>query len=94
MVSFDRTVYNRETYDLLKFMGDLGGLNDALQAIGYLLVGWYSSFNAGSFMLSKLYVQSTQIFQKKRSLGLSFDNENGNSTGKKNFLKSRIEEDF
>ena len=51
MLSFDQTVYNRETYDILKFLGDMGGIIDGLQVIGMLLVGWYGRFNATAFML-------------------------------------------
>ena len=75
MVSFNRSVFSRETYDILKFLGDLGGLHDALRGIGLLFVGWYSSFNGNSYILSKLYVQSTQKFQSKRKKGFDDSKE-------------------
>lgn len=59
---FDRVIYSRETYDTLKFFGDLGGLNEALTFIGSLLVSWLAKFNAGSFLVSMLYSQSTTKF--------------------------------
>lgn len=36
--SLDQKVINRQTYSLLDFMGDMGGLNDTLSLLGMLIV--------------------------------------------------------
>jgi hypothetical protein len=43
-------------------MGDLGGLNDALRFLGEMFVRWFSIFNAGSFMVSRLFKHSSSEF--------------------------------
>ncbi len=67
-LSYDQTIINRQTYDLLLFLGDVGGLNGALVILGAFLVGWFSVFNAESFIVTTLYVQSSAMFQNVRSL--------------------------
>ena len=41
----DLTLIDRHTYSGLEWLGDVGGLFGALQAIGLLLVGPISAFN-------------------------------------------------
>lgn len=55
-LSYDQNVISRQTYDLLLFLGDIGGLNGALAVLGTLIVGWYSQFNADSFIVTTLYM--------------------------------------
>ena len=49
--NLDLEVTNRQTYDLLQFLGDIGGLNSILMALGTLLVGSIAQFRANSFLL-------------------------------------------
>jgi hypothetical protein len=41
-LSYDQTVITRQTYDLLLFLGDVGGLNGALIVLGTFVIGWFS----------------------------------------------------
>ena len=59
LVDFTKVIYSRQTYDTLQFFGDVGGLNEALRFLGSLAVNWFSVFNAGAFLLSRLQGQST-----------------------------------
>lgn len=54
MVDSSHNVVARQTYDLLTFLGNIGGLQIILQALGSILVGWYADFNAAIFLLSRL----------------------------------------
>ena len=44
-MSPNKQVYNRQTYSLLDWLGDLGGLYDALILIASLIVAPISAFN-------------------------------------------------
>ena len=55
-------VYNRQSYDLLNWFGDVGGLDAALSLIGFIIVYGYSEFNAYSFLITRLFVQSNNAF--------------------------------
>lgn len=59
LLNFDLVIYNRETYDTLQWLGDLGGLNDALSVFGRVAVSGFAAFNSGSFLVSQLYSQSS-----------------------------------
>jgi hypothetical protein len=39
--NLDIVEIRRSTYDILNFLGDLGGLLDILSVIGLFAVGWY-----------------------------------------------------
>ena len=41
----DRIFWNRQTYSLLDYLGDLGGLTDALMFICRAIIGSYSTFS-------------------------------------------------
>jgi hypothetical protein len=51
-------VTNRQTYDLLNFLGDIGGLDGTLSTIGYLLVSSYNNLNAYAILISLLFRKS------------------------------------
>ena len=46
---------NRETYDLLQWLGDLGGLMDALYYILLLILRPFTSFRLSGLLLSSLF---------------------------------------
>ena len=48
-------VMNRETYDLLSWLGDLGGLLDALKYAGEFLLAPYLAFTTQSTLLRSLF---------------------------------------
>jgi len=48
-------VYNRKVNDLLTFLGDIGGLSEALLGIGMLLVGFLSQKMFMSKIIRKIY---------------------------------------
>jgi hypothetical protein len=45
LLNFDLNAYSRNTYSLLQWFGDLGGLEQALKLIGSLLVSRFASLN-------------------------------------------------
>ena len=55
-------LYNRQSYDLLNWFGDVGGLDAALSLIGFIFVYGYSEFNAYSYLITRLFVQSNNAF--------------------------------
>ena len=46
----------RETYDILEWMGDLGGLFEALQIIGYIIMAPITAFALSSHMANLLFL--------------------------------------
>ena len=44
----DTAIINRQTYSLLDWLGDLGGLFDALYLIGYALIAPLANFALNS----------------------------------------------
>jgi hypothetical protein len=53
-MSPDKLVINRETYSLLDWLGDLGGLMDALYVFSSILVAPISAFKMQAILMSKL----------------------------------------
>lgn len=53
--SLSKTVISRSTYDLLAFLGDVGGLEAIIIVLGGALVGKFTSFSIGLKIVSKLY---------------------------------------
>lgn len=56
LLDFDLNSFSSNTYSLLQWLGDLGGLNEALQFMGSLLLSGFASFNSGSFIISRLFI--------------------------------------
>jgi len=61
-------VTNRQTYDLLNFLGDIGGLDATLNTIGYMIVSGYNSSNAFAVLISLLFRKSSKEYNEKRSI--------------------------
>jgi hypothetical protein len=51
-------VTSRQTYDLLNFLGDIGGLDGTLTIIGHLLLSSYNNLNAYGVLISLLFRKS------------------------------------
>ena len=51
--------YSRQTYSLLDFLGDLGGLFDALRLIAAALVSPFSALALKVSILSSLFIRLT-----------------------------------
>ena len=51
----EKMVVTRQTYDLLSWLGDIGGLGEALYYIGHMLVGPFAAFNSKSILLANLF---------------------------------------
>lgn len=64
-------VVNRSTYDILSWLGDLGGLNEALVRIVGLFLKPFTLYNLGSTMLVALFKLLPQ--------GVHFSSKEGNS---------------
>jgi len=55
------TVVTRSVYDVLNFLGDVGGLEGILTQIGGFLVSWAASFvGTGYFMTSLFYTRQSK----------------------------------
>lgn len=52
----DLTQIERKTYDFLEFLGDLGGLLDALYGIGLLVVSPFVDFETSNQIMSQLFM--------------------------------------
>lgn len=48
-------VYSRSVYTFLGWLGDVGGLRDALLAIGHVIVGLFSNSSFSKFLIGKLF---------------------------------------
>ena len=60
-VSLDMLITERETYGVLEWLGDIGGLFDALRYIGYLLIAPIASYHLKTELLSSIFnKQKTQ----------------------------------
>jgi hypothetical protein len=46
---------NRSTYDILNFLGDIGGLLDILTIIGFSFVGSIQTYNLNSYLIRHLF---------------------------------------
>ena len=57
--SMDQNFITRETYSLLDYLGDLGGLFDALKIIGYILISPVSGFALNSRLLTTIFRTTT-----------------------------------
>ena len=51
----DQNVTERQTYSFLEWLGDIGGLYDALRLIGLLMMSPFSSFFLKSELLSQVF---------------------------------------
>ena len=58
---------NRSTYDLLQFLGDVGGLDSVLKIFGFLLVAGIQKFKMKTYVVANLYFQST-VTEKNTNL--------------------------
>ena len=52
----DQNVTERQTYSFLEWLGDIGGLYDALRLIGLLMMSPFSSFFLKSELLSQVFI--------------------------------------
>ena len=51
----DEKHWSRQTYSLLDFLGDLGGLQDALFVLGLVVTGPFAAFNMQATLLSEFF---------------------------------------
>lgn len=65
-MSQDTKLYNRETYGTLDYLGDLGGLNDALYVIFSTSIGPISRFALNSALLASLFRWQPRHFEKSQ----------------------------
>mgnify|MGYP003350418865 CR=1 FL=1 len=64
--SFNLIQWNRQTYDILHWIGDIGGLSSGVMSICLFMALLYSELNAAAFLLHKLFLASNDEFQKQR----------------------------
>ena len=60
-VSFDSSVTERETYGLLEWLGDIGGLTDALRYLGQFLIMPIASYSLKVDLLSTIFRRKVQL---------------------------------
>jgi hypothetical protein len=68
--------YSRKVYSLLELLGDIGGLQGALLAIGMFFVGFISNRLFYSDMIHKIY-QVRKYIMEKPPLDKAAPNSNG-----------------
>ena len=51
-LTMDQNVIERQTYSFLEWLGDIGGLYDALRLIGVLIMAPFTAFRLKSELLS------------------------------------------
>ena len=71
---------SRQTYSILEWLGDVGGLNDSLFVIAKIILGSFTSFYNSSFLTRKIF-----RFQNKASDQDSY----ANKTDKESILKAK-----
>lgn len=54
-LSMDQNIIERQTYSFLEWLGDIGGLYDALRIIGALLIAPLTSFKVKSELLTNIF---------------------------------------
>ena len=54
-MDFDAVIINRQTYSLLDWLGDIGGLQGTLATICYYLVTPFSTFALQRFLLTSFF---------------------------------------
>ena len=54
-----KKIYSRQTYSLLDFLGDLGGLFDALRLIAAVLVSPFAALELKVSILTSLFIRLT-----------------------------------
>lgn len=55
MLSFDMNYVSRQTYSLLGFLGDVGGLDGAIFIIGEIILSFWVPYYANGSVLKKLF---------------------------------------
>lgn len=69
LFDFNLEIVNRQTYDSLQLLGDVGGLQQGLSWIGIILVSWYSRLNYQGHLVSKLFTQRNKGYKTGRTIG-------------------------
>jgi hypothetical protein len=67
-LDFNEMLYERETYDILQLLGDVGGLQTALFIIVQVSFSWYSSFTKAGFIMENLFQSSSAFFKQARNI--------------------------
>ena len=65
-MSPDLEVTERQTYNLLEYLGDIGGLFDALRYMGIFILGPFVSFSLQSKLLNSLFRFVSSVSPDKR----------------------------
>ena len=68
-----RNIYRRENYDILTFLGDMGGLLDILLAIGWT----FTSFLTSRLVMAELVRNVYKIQRRNRDSSKLFDTKDG-----------------
>lgn len=55
VLSHDVDAYTRKSYDILEYLGEIGGIVEFFILFGVLVIGWFNKYTANSFLVSMLY---------------------------------------
>ena len=68
----DQNVTERQTYSFLEWLGDIGGLYDALRLIGLLTITPFGTFARKAMLLSEIFrfTESKRFADKKAKKGV------------------------
>ena len=62
-------IIERQTYSLLEWVGDVGGLYDGLRLICHVLMTPISTYALKSFLLAQIYRSTNKVQRKLKDLG-------------------------
>ena len=84
-----KLVIMRETYDVLSWLGDVGGLTDCLLLIGKIILKPFTSYSLQTFLLSGLFRMqplNTHLEYQTSLKTMRLSNKNSDSQRKDVFL--------
>ena len=65
-MSQDLITWNRQTYSMLDFIGDLGGLFDGLKYACAIIIAPFSTFSLRSLLLTTLFKHRPHDYEKEQ----------------------------
>ena len=60
LISYDQVITERETYDMLEYLGDLGGLMEALLLIGHFIMAPILAYSVKNQLATLIFKQKIE----------------------------------
>lgn len=72
MVYLDQNLYKvtRKTYDVMSFLGSVGGIQYNFDVIAGYVCAWFAATNARYFLNNQLYTVHDREYKKQRIIGV------------------------